>query len=463
MYMNSSSVPRIAVLTWFTSAAIALLTNGVAGAADQAPPQGAAISLSEPYTVRSGGARDATVAFDSGSGRAYIAWAQEVPPTAKAKKAQHTEQRLVVLLARSADGGKTFDEPSTVSVPTDRVTTAAVSAAKVQVGPKGEVYVMYPHQDPTFKILGMNVREQVRFVRSLDGARTFEAPIEIGSIASEGVATSLGMINLFASPDGTLYASWLDTRATFAYAARHHEWPGLRQYSSQLRVARSVDGGRGFERSVIAAAPTCVCCGTHVAQGSAGPVYASTRGIEWPDPGEEAESVRDIIVAHSDDHGLTWSAAGKIHDDGFRINTCPDVTAGLAVDSSQRLHAAWYTGSEKGPGMYYAISSDQGRSFTAPVPLLPEGSTPYGGVKLALDSQDNAWIALESRQDDSTTIHLLRIGHDGTVSRAPPWTGRSPDLARLGDGVIVTWNDGHGSDEESAGGLYSRIAHVETP
>jgi hypothetical protein len=97
------------------------------------------------------------------------------------------------------------------------------------------------------------------------------------------------------------------------------------------------------------------------------------------------------------------------------------------------------------------------------VPLLPEGSTPYGGVKLALDSQNNAWIAVESRQDDSTTIHLLRIGHDGSVSRAPPWRGRSPDLARLGDGVIVTWNDGHGSDEESAGGLYSRIAHLETP
>jgi len=463
MYVNPSNVPRTSDLARFAAVAIALLANSATNAADEAPPEGPAISLSEMHTIRSSGARDATVAVDSGSGRAYITWAQEVLPIARAKKAQRVEPRLVVLLARSADGGKTFDEPSTLSVPADRVTSAAVSAAKVQVGPRGEVYVMYPHQDPRFRILGMNVREQVRFLRSLDGARTFEAPIEIGSLATEGVATSLGMINLYAASDGTLYASWLDTRATFAYASRHHEWPGLRQYSSQLRVARSVDGGRAFERSVIAAAPTCVCCGTHVAQGSAGPVYASTRGIEWPDAGEEAESVRDIIVAHSDDHGLTWSAPGKIHDDGFRINTCPDVTAGLAVDTSQRLHAAWYTGSSKGPGMYYAISSDQGRSFTAPVPLLPEGSIPYGGVKLALDGQDNAWIAVESRQDDSTTIHLLRIGHDGSVSRAPPWTGRSPDLARLGDGVIVTWNDGRAGDEESAGGLYARIARVATP
>jgi hypothetical protein len=423
----------------------------------------ATIELSEVHALRSSGARDATIAFYAKTGSAYVTWAQESPPPKRISKTHHADPRLTVLLARSTDGGTTFEEPVALSVPTDRVTSAAVSAARVQVGPGGEVYVMYPRLDPRFKLMGMNIREQVRFRRSLDGARTFETPIEIGSEALEGVATSLGMVNLFAAPDGTLYASWLDTRATFAYVAKHHEWPGLRQYSSQLRVARSVDGGRSFESSVIAAAPVCVCCGTRVAQGATGPLYASTRGIAWPDPGESAESVRDLFVVHSLDRGSTWSAASKFHDDEFRINTCPDVSAGLAVDSAQRLHAAWYTGTAANPGMFYAVSSDQGQSFSAPIPLVTGEPAPYGGVKLAIDSHDNAWIAVKDWRPGTRTIHLLRVASDGTVSQAPPWPGKSPDIASTGDGVILTWTEARAGDEETAGGLYTRLARVASP
>ena len=447
----------------FAFAALVALVVNAASAQEPRQLDEAAIALSDVHAVRTSGARNATVAVDSTTGRTYLVWAQEFTSATKAGTGHHLDPRLSVLFARSDDGGSTFGPPSTLNIPTDRVTTAAVSAAKVQVGPKSEVYVLYPHQDPHFKLLGMTVREQVRFLRSEDGGRSFSAPIEVGSSALEGVVTSLGMVNLFAAPDGTLYASWLDTRATFEYVAKHHEWPGLRQYSSQLRVARSTDGGHSFEPSVVAASPVCVCCGTRVAQGASGPVYASTRGIEWPDAGENAESVRDLLVARSADRGQTWSSATKIHDDGFRINTCPDVNAGLAVDSTQRLHAAWYTGSAKNPGMFYAFSSDEGRSFTTPQALLPTRAAPYGGIKLVLDSKDNAWIVLEDRRSDATLIHLIRVGRDGSISRAPPWPGTSPDLDRLGDGIIVTWNQGHTGDDESAGGLYTRTARVRTP
>ncbi|MGH9001069.1 MAG: hypothetical protein ACRDY7_16945 [Acidimicrobiia bacterium] len=71
-------------------------------------------------------------------------------------------------------------------------------------------------------------------------------------------------------------------------------------------------------------------------------------------------------MSASRDDGDTWSKPAKVHDDGFKISGCPDVHAGLAVDSTGLLHAAWYTGTESHPGVYYATSDDGGKTFSRP-------------------------------------------------------------------------------------------------
>lgn len=62
--------------------------------------------------------------------------------------------------------------------------------------------------------------------------------------------TSVGMLNLFAAPNGDLYASFLDYREDLAYRMANGKEPSKDQEPpTHLRVARSTDGGRTFGQS----------------------------------------------------------------------------------------------------------------------------------------------------------------------------------------------------------------------
>jgi hypothetical protein len=435
--------------------------RGTGGAVDPS------LVLSEASAVGQKSGRNPTLAFDSHSGTVYLAWAQEVraaPSDAASAPGKKHDPKLQVLLARSQDGGRHFGAPVVVSGPNDKVKSHTVSPAQVAVGQKGEVYVLYGCEDADYARLGTRSRNLLRLARSDDGGRTFAEPVEVASETVEGAIGSPGMINLFVAPDGSLYASWLDYRETFDYIRAHKALPPKgEQPPTQLRVARSVDGGRSFEKSILVTKPVCGCCGTKVAQGTNGPLYASTRAA-WPELKGSVDAVRDIVVAASNDHGKTWSDAVKTHDDRFKISGCPDVAPGLSVDSKGRLHAAWYTGTEKNPGIFYAVSTDQGRSFSVPVALLTDEWVPYADVKLVLDEKDNAWVAFEDRRGETDLIHLLRIAEDGHISRAVPWPGTIPDLTAAGDSVVIGWGKLAPADQDDrhGGGIELRIARPGT-
>ncbi|MGH8548688.1 MAG: redoxin domain-containing protein [Methylococcales bacterium] len=301
--------------------------------------------------------------------------------------------------------------------------------------------MLYNRKEPDFTLLDGTARgrNQLRLARSGDGGKSFIAPVDIATEAIEGAMGSPGMINLFVAGNGDLYASWLDYREFFSYLITNKkEPPKEHPLDTHLRVARSSDGGLSFAASTLVTKPVCGCCGTKVAQGQGGPLYASTRAA-WPELKGSVDAVRDMIVSASQDHGASWSKPVKVHDDRFKISGCPDVAPGLSVDSKGRLHAAWYTGTEGRPGIYYAVSSDHGESFSEPLALLTDEWVPYADVKLALDSHDNAGVAFEDRRGETDLIHLVRVTPSGTVSRAEPWPGTIPDMDARGGSAVVTW------------------------
>lgn len=454
------SIPLAMIL--LVSAAI----SGPAGLrAESAPNESAKLARSEPITLSPSGGHGATVAVDPRNGAVYLAWAQKdatAPNSGEGRAKRKSDAALRVLVARSEDGGRRFGAPAVASRPGDHVRAFTVSPARVAVGPQGDVYVQYGDEDPDFTLEGSYLgRMHLRIARSLDGGRSFEAPAPIGGEAVEGAVASLGMTNLFAAPDGALYASWLDSRESIAYVLANKKHPPKNVYASQLRVARSDDRGLTFQKSTLVTEPVCVCCGTKVAQGKDGPVYAGTRGLAWQAVKGSADPVRDIVVAASRDRGATWDGAVKLHDDGFKVSACPDVTAGLAVDSKGRLHAAWYTGSDKRPGVFYAVSSDHGKSFSEPIALLTDDWLPYGDVKLALDAKDNAFVAFEDRRGDEDLIRVARIGADGAITHAEPWPGTGPDLAVIGDSALIVWGGLGPQSEEEGGGVELATIRLE--
>jgi len=417
------------------------------------------IVLSAPSEISANGARNPTVAVDGTHGVVYLAWAQERSGPTNNKPSASTE--LDAMLAHSDDGGEHFGAARVINAAQDNIISNHVNPVHVAVGTKGQAYVLFSYADAALPNPAIKHQlRAMRMVRSEDGGKTFSAPIAIGDKVGNGVPTSPGMSNLFVSPDGTLYVSWLDPRSIYAYAMSHNAMPSGKLSVSQLRVARSDDGGKSFAPSTMVEASTCVCCGTHVAQGASGPLYASTRAA-WYELKGSVDAVRDIFVASSQDRGATWERPVKVHDDQFKISACPDVNEGLQVDGQGRLHVAWYTGSDRNPGVFYAVSSDGGKSFGPPLALLRDGWVPYADVRLALDQAGNAWVAFADRRGDVDQIRLVRINIDGSVSSAEPWPGVSPDLATRPDGsVVLTWGGVPPDGAEEAGDIYTRIARV---
>jgi hypothetical protein len=459
------------------AAALAALaiTSGAGGAlaedarrAPERPSEPGRLTVSDAMTIETQGAHNATVAVDRRTRAVYLAFAKEVADAAAPAAAgggKKADPRLEARLARSTDGGRSFGASVAVSPPEHHVKSHTVSPTRVAVGPAGEVFVLYNSEASDGSHVGARPRNLLELARSDDEGRSFAPPVEIASEAVEGAIGSPGMINLFVAPDGAVYGSWLDYREMIDYMRTHHKMPPKTEnIATQLRMARSGDGGRSFAKSVLVTKPVCGCCGTIMAQGKDGPVYASTRGA-WSELKGSVDAVRDIVVAASRDRGETWSSAVKVHDDGFKISGCPDVAPGLAVDGKGRLHAAWYTGSERHPGVFYAVSSDEGRSFSEPVALLTDDWLPYADVKLALDAKGNAWVAFEDRRGDVDLVRLARIGADGSLAFAEPWPGTIPDLAAVGDSVVVASGAlaPSGGDERDGGGIEVRVAHPPAP
>jgi hypothetical protein len=417
-----------------------------------APAKLAGLSLADPEVVVPAGARNPTVALDRASGTLYLAFAREIPGP------DPDEPVLQAVVARSTDQGRTFSEPVVVNDPTERVDTSVVSPTHVAVGPGGEVYVLYQHNvDSEYDEYGLSY---LRLARSEDRGATFSAPAAIAGPDVEGVTTTMSMASLFVAPDSDLFISFIDDREELAARIAGMPEPDAHDHDAvppavHLRMARSGDGGRTWGASVLVAKPMCACCGTRMAQGGDGPLFATTRSafLELKD---SYDAVRDPILSASTDDGATWSEARKIHDDNFKISACPDVTAGLAVDSTGRLHAAWYTGTEAHPGVFYAVSDDDGKTFTKPSTLLTGEWVPYGDVKLAIDGDDHAWVAFEDRRADQDQIRLVRMDPQGRAAFSKAWTGTAPDITAGDASAVVTW--GTQGEHDAAGAISLLVA-----
>ncbi|MGH9022498.1 MAG: sialidase family protein, partial [Acidimicrobiia bacterium] len=435
------------------------VAQGVADGSVVAPAKQSALTVSKEAVVAPEGALNPTTAYDPKAGALYLAWAREKAgqPPAKGKDA-----KVEAVVARSDDGGKTFAEPVVASAASDRVRTYTISPTQVAVGRQGEVYVLYLHNVPSdaSEYLSEYGQSSLRVVRSDDGGRTFSAPAEIAGADVEGVQTTMEMATLFVAPDGDLYISFLDERANLAAATKADPKAEPAYEATQMRIVRSADGGRTWSKSTLVAEPTCGCCSTKVAQGTKGTLFASTRS-DWKELKDSTDRVRDVFVSASGDDGVTWGKPTKVHDDRFKISGCPDVHAGLAVDSTGRLHTAWFTGTERHPGVFYAYSDDDGKTFSRPLTLLTDEWVPYGDVKLSLDGQDRPWVVFEDRRAEADKIILVRVDPErGAAAFSTSWAGTAPDLAAGKDWALVAWqtNPGKGEEEEGAGSVRALVA-----
>ena len=303
---------------------------------------------------------------------------------------------------------------------------------KLTYGPDGRLYALY---SVARLVPGRRFpATALRLAVSRDDGRTWGAPLTVGANAADGTPfASRNFHALHLGADGALYVSWLQSSngrsATF--------------------VTRSTDAGQSWSAPVHVGGEACPCCRTALATARDGTLYVAWREVF---PG----NVREVVVARSADHGATWSAPVPVQTDRWVYDGCPHAGPSLAVDSTGALHVAFWTGKEGAAGVFYARSTDGGRTFTAPASLGSARFSQPAHAQLAVAPGGR----LVAAWDDGTLRTprvVVRVSADGGRSFGAPQavsdSGRAatfPVLAAAPRGVTVAWSDQTAADGEHA-------------
>lgn len=344
-----------------------------------------------------------------------------------------------IYLQRLEVGDDVLQDPVRVNQIAGDASPHAQAPAQVAVAPDGTVYVAWVSQT---LVEGRRFpASDIHLARSLDGGRTFEPSITVNEDA--GFPTGHHFHDIEVGPDGTVYVSWLDSseRDRMAEPDRAHqtemaghthnhgndaenELPG-----TQLKVARSVDGGRTFEKGVVVAEGTCQCCRTAMTVTPEGTVYVAWRHIF-------EDQIRDIALSRSYDGGRTFSEPVRVHADDWQINGCPHAGPAVAVDEKDQVYVLWYSGSEKGKGVYYAHSQDGGNSFSPATSLALNVPISQVGV-IASGNRGGVLLTWEQPLKDSV---FVRHADGLNLDPMRGVQGKTPALASTDKTEALAWS-----------------------
>lgn len=325
------------------------------------------------------------------------------------------------------------------------------SPPKLAYAPNGQLFAVY--------IIGKEVPGErfplsaLRVVTSSDDGKTWTAPV---TVTDGEVFGSHSFHALHAAADGSLYVSWLgkppeDRSGDRKEAAKApvtmagmSGMPGMdhgAHSASASWIARSTDGGKTWSPRVrVDMGEACPCCRTGLATTKDGTLYMSWRHVY---PG----SIRDIVVARSNDHGTTWSEPVRVHVDDWKFDACPHAGPAIATDDNGTLHVTWWTGKEGSAGAYYARSTDGGKTFTDVAPLGVAQYSRPAHVQIALASNNRVIVTWDDGTKQTPEV-VTRVSNDGgvhfgtaSIISAANRAATFPVLGVVGDSLAIAWSE----------------------
>ena len=369
-------------------------------------------------TLVTGEVGRSTVALSPDDSLAHVAWVER------------QDSVWNVMLGTADRMGNLVRSPVRVNETPGNAAVHAQAPPQVGVDTQGRVYVAWINR---IDVPGRRFPANDLFVAvSEDGGETFGSELPINSDFG-GTPAGHTFHNLTALPDGSMLVSWIDSRdrspapnnAAMADQAAMHEHSG-----SQIRVARIEEGGDRIVETAILDRTSCPCCRTFITVTPEDRILVAWRH-------EYASGERDVVVAHSDDGGRSFSDWRPIHRDHWFIEGCPHTGPVLATDSDGRIHAAWYTGADGGD-VRHAVSTDGGLTFEQVKDLLSD--VPVAQAAFLTDTGKNLLLMTENPRS-RTVVPRSATGHNTTG-----WTdlnGELPSTAAGTDASVLTWRHGN--------------------
>jgi hypothetical protein len=322
-------------------------------------------------------------------------------------------------VARSIDLGRTFTPPVAVNQEPLELDWGPDARPKIAVDRDGRIFVAFA----IFKDKAFN--GQVLYTRSTDGGRSFAPPVPITANIESQRFEAIAL-----DADGSLFAAWLDKRNRVPAKARNETYIG-----AALAFAWSNDHGATVSDTRIAKDNTCECC---------------RLGVAFAGPGRPVIVFRNVFGGTVRDHAVmtfanpsTPGPAYRISVDDWETDACPHHGPSLALSADGTYHVTWFTNGSVRKGLFYARSSDGGRTFSEPIAVGRDDRNPSHPYLLAANNA--LWLVWKEFDGDKTTVPAM-VSHDDGRTWSPPVvvaeTSKASDhplLATDGRRAFLSW------------------------
>jgi hypothetical protein len=435
---------------------LAMALGGCAKPADRGPDAaaphvettGEQLIASDPVTLSAGDADNRGATIAASGDHVVVTWAAT------------TGTRTNIYAAVSRDGGRSFGAPARVNSRDGDARLSGEQPPRVAIG--RDVAVAWQS-----RVDGRSVVRLARSRdggMSFDPAVTTHDGLLSGSrgwaslaLDPSGTAHVVWLDARKPGEDGVVSAA--APAAPTSGAADHVHSAHATTRQNVYHAAIAADGTR---HEAMIAPDVCFCCKTGVAVGPDGAIFAVWRHIYPP-------NLRDMAVAKSVDGGKTFGAPVRLSEDGWAVDGCPEDGPSLSVDGGGVVHVTWPTiapGMTNRKAIFYSYSIDGGRTFAPRVRLddgLPDHRPAHPQLILSGNRVVVAWDegagddrrirarAVRSAAGDGwspTTGPIMTVGDDRI--------GSYPTLANTSAGPVIAW-------AATAPTAAVRVARVQVP
>lgn len=272
---------------------------------------------------------NAPSAVFANNGRLWLAWAF----------GEH------VYVNYSDDKGKTYSAPVVVNSVPEKIYANGENRPKIVIADNGHIYISWTQQ------LAERFSGHIRFSRSVDGGKHFSDPIIVND---HRVITSHRFEALAVNQRGDIYLAWLDKRDQLAAKKAGQPYQGAALY-----YAVSTDAGLSFEHNEKIIDSTCECCRVAMAIDNDQLPVVLWRHVF-------GDNVRDHALVKFNDRQQAGEVVRVSHDQ-WQIEACPHHGPDISIAEDGRYHLVWFNNAAERHGLFYAHSSDQGKTFSTPL------------------------------------------------------------------------------------------------
>ncbi|MDD5384436.1 MAG: sialidase family protein [Gallionella sp.] len=306
-----------------------------------------------------------------------------------------------IYVSYSDDRGVTQSAPVKVNAEPENFLGDGENRPKIIVR-KGMIYLSYTQG------LAKPMSGDIRFSRSTDGGKSFSAPITVNDNRE---IISHRFDSMAVNGKGYVYIAWLDKREQSAAEKKGEKYNG-----SAVYYAMSDDGGISFRRNIKIADHVCECCRTAMAVDTDDyPV------VTW----------RHIYDTNIRDHALVKldgkMAPVRLSHENWNIAACPHHGPSLSIASDGIYHAAWFSNAPERHGLFYARSTDQGKTFSSSLNFGNFEAQPAHPYVLSLGSR--VYLVWKEFDGESTGIFGMRSGDGGKSWSAPAKLASTSDVS----------------------------------